>query len=192
MKKLKMAMAFLIALLFIMMPLPAADLYIRLYPEEIEDDDFSLYYSTDTSDFSQEQCIDGEVDWERSMVTFRLDHTLERHITGLRLDVPYSENLLEISNITVSSAGIIQKQFNPSTFFAEENILFKNDMGTISLVTSRNHAYLSTSGEDPFLILAPGLVAEILGAYSHLRLTRLGICLFLFLGYRMYRRNLFQ
>ena len=97
-----------------------------------------------------------------------------------------------VSNITVSSAGIVQKQFIPSNFFAGDNVIHKNDISDISLATAQNRAYVATSGEDPYVVLSENLTHQITDGYSTYRLTRLAICLFLGGCYLMYRKKLFD
>lgn len=192
MKKIKIAIIFLITVAFILMPFPSADINIRLHFMDSAEGTYALYYSTQTSGFSQEQCIIAEVDSDSNQVTFHLDSSLENQLTGLRLDFPAGDNLICISNVTVSSAGIVQKQFNPCDFFATANLTHINDIEPISIATAQNRAYVPTAGSDPYVILAQNLLEEIRDGYSHLRLTRLGICLFAAACYFMYKKNLFS
>ena len=193
MKKAKFIIIFLVVLAFILVPFPAADLYIRVHFTETGGDSCSLYYTTTSNPvYTGDQCITSAIDYDLNQVTFCLDASLEKELTGLRLDFPGSGNLIGIDNITVSSAGIIQKQFNPCKFFADENIIQKNDIPEISLVTARNRAYLLPGTTDPYVVLSPALTAEITDGYSHLRLTRLSICLFVVACVFFYRKNLFS
>lgn len=192
MKKVKFIIIFLLAVAFILMPFPSADINIRLHFWGATEGNFALYYATQTAGFSQEQCLVKAVDSERNQVTFHLDSSLEDQLAGLRLDFPAGNNVICVSNITVSSAGIVQKQFNPCDFFAPENLTNQNDIDPISLATAQNRAYVPTTGEDPYVIAAQNLLEEIRDGYSHLRLTRLGICLFAFACYLLYKKNLFS
>lgn len=179
MKKAKFIIIFLIAIAFVLVPFPASDLYIRVHFNEVVGNRCSLYYTTASVPvYTDEQCVTSTIDYESKMVTFRLDGSLEKELTGLRLDFPTDGGLICINNITVSSAGIIQKQFNPCKFFAPENIAHKNDIPEISLATARNWTYMALGTTDPYLVLSPELTVQIINGYSHLRLTRLGICLF--------------
>ena len=89
-------------------------------------------------------------------VSFLLDGSLEGHLTGLRLDFPHSEQLIGIKTVTVSSAGVIQKEYNPCHFFAPENITL-NHNADVTLVLPRNRVYVSAGADDPFLILSDAL-----------------------------------
>lgn len=187
-----MAIIFLIAIVFVLIPFPSADINIRLHFMGNAEGTYAFYYATQTAGFSQEQCIIAEADSESTSVTFHLDHSLEDQLTGLRLDFPAGDNLICISNVTVSSAGIVQKQFNPCNFFAPENLTHQCDIEPISLATAQNRVYVPTAGEDPYVILAQNLLEEVRDGYSHLRLTRFGICLFAAACYVMYKKNLFS
>lgn len=179
-KILYIVLVLLLMFVFIMFPLPASDLRIRIHFDAIEGDSLVLYYTTDSAnEFSGAQSISKGIDYDAKQVTFTLDSSLENHITGLRLDFPNEEQLLCISNITVSSAGTIKRQFNPCNFFSESNILYSNDIKEMSLATAQARTYLLTSSNDPYIILSPDLCRQITNCYSHFRLTRLGICIFI-------------
>lgn len=178
-----------IAVLFIMIPVPSANLYLRVHFDEIAWDKCALYYSTTSSNsFTQEQCIISEVDFDKKQVTFCLDGTLSNQLTGLRLDFSNNEDLICIKSVTVSSAGIIQKEFDPITFFGEENVSHTN-AAEITLVKPTERAYILTEANDPFIILSESLVAEIADCFSSFRLSRLAICLFVAGCYIMYKRK---
>ena len=168
----------LITIIFIFFPHPASDLYLRITFEQFEGDGCSLYYTTDTDgNFSQEKCITSEIDPDTMQVSFRLSGALDGHLTGLRLDFPHTDQLLAIKTVTVSSAGVIQKEYNPCHFFAPENIGL-NHNADVTLVLPRNRVYVSTSEDDPFLILSDALTSQIDGCYSHQTGSRLLLCLF--------------
>lgn len=192
-KKIIWCLAVLLAAVFVWMPFPASDLYVRIYFDEIAGDSCSLYYGTDVQgSFVSEQCIHSEIDHDANMAEFRLDSSLYNHLTGLRLDLPKQlEQLLCIKNISVSSGGVIRKEYNPCTFFAPENLSYTNET-TISLVSIRDRVYIQTGGNDPYLILSQGLTADIHGLYSRRRLSRLFLCLFVAGSYLLTRRKLFH
>lgn len=168
----------LAAVLFVFWPRKASALYLRVTFEEFTGDACSLYYTTDSDgNFSQEKCISSEVDPDTMQATFRLDGSLAGHLTGLRLDFPHTEQLLGIKDVTVSSAGVIQKEFNPCHFFAPENIGLSHN-ADVTLVVPRNRVYISAGADDPFLILSDGLTAQITDCYSHQTGFRLLVCLF--------------
>lgn len=178
MKKLKILILFLAVAAFILIPLPAADVYVRLHFSEAGGDNCSLYYTTgDFPNFSQDKCIISDIDYEKNEVTFRLDSSLEGKITGFRLDFPNTQSLIGIENITVSSAGIVQKQYNPCDFFEEKNVIYVNQ-AEYSLVRPHNRTYIAPNGDDTYFIFSDTLACELNNSYSHFRLTRLGICFF--------------
>lgn len=191
-KKIIWGIAVLLAAAFIWMPFPASDLYLRIHFDEIAGTACGLYYGTDVQgNFSAEQYISSEIDQEKKLAEFRLDSALYNHLTGLRLDLPKEqEQLLLIKNVSVSSGGIIQKEYNPCTFFAPENLPFTNGV-ELSLVSIRDRVYIQTYGNDPYLILSQGLVADIQSLYSRRRLSRLFLCLFAAGSYVLARKKLF-
>lgn len=180
-KKLLYSVLILILMfVFIMLPLPASDLRIRIHFDTIEGNNLVLYYSTDsTNDFSDAQSISQGIEQDTKQVTFTLPSSLENHITGLRLDFPDEEQLLCVRSITVSSAGTVKRQYNPCNFFSASNILYSNGINAVSLATAQKRTYVLTSSDDPYMILSPDLCRQITDCYSHFRLTRLGICIFI-------------
>lgn len=170
---------FLLMAAFIMIPAPASNIYIRIYFDEIQGERCALYYAVDGIEtFSQEQCISSVIDYDKQMVEFILEPSLEGHITELRLDFPDEPQLLCVKAITISNAGVIKREYNPCDFFAGENILYSNDIDEISLATARARTYISAVSDDPFLILSGGLCRQIMNCYGHFRLTKLAICVF--------------
>lgn len=183
--------ALLAACAFVLIPLPATDLIIRVYFTDIVGSDCSLYYTTDfDGSFSENQRIISNIDYDNMSVEFRLDGSLENHITNLRLDFPVEEQLIGIKDITASSAGIIRKSYNPCDFFADENIAFTND-ASVTLVHPRNRAYISTGNVDPFIGLSAPLIKQLQRHYSHLMLSRFFICAFIGSCYALSRKKLF-
>lgn len=178
MKKLKMFIIFLAAVAFVLIPLPAADVYVRIQFSEVQGENCALYYATAVSPgFSQDKCIISDIDYDKKQVTFRLDSSLEGQLTGLRLDFPVTDALIGVEKVTISSAGIIQKQYNPCDFFAEENIAHVNQ-AEYSLVIPKNRFYVAPKGEDPYMILSETPVRLVNQGYSHFTLSRIGMCLF--------------
>ena len=111
-------------------------------------------------------------------MTFRLDSSLDGHITGLRLDFPSLDQLIIIKDVTVSSAGVVKKEFNPCFFFADGNIIAKNGINAMNLVTAKTSAFIKTTSEDPFLVFSDGLSKKVTDRFSHYYLTKLLISLF--------------
>lgn len=192
MKIVKIVIIFLISAAFLLVPFPAADVNFRLHFKDTVEGSCALYYATDTAGFSQEQCIIADVESETNRVTFHLDSSLENSLKGLRLDFPDGNNLICVDKVTISSAGIVQKQYDPSMFFGETNITNRNDIQDISLATAQDRAYVLTNGADPYVLLSSVLVEDVKDSFSHLFLTRLGILLFVAGCYFMYRKNLFS
>lgn len=62
-KKILWGFAVLLAAVFVWMPFPASDLYLRIYFDEIAGDSCRLYYGTDVQgSFTPEQCISSIID----------------------------------------------------------------------------------------------------------------------------------
>lgn len=192
-KKIICLFSFFLVAVFVLLPAPAASLNLRFHFSEMTGDSCSLYYTTDTSNtFNGEQQYLSEIDYEKNLVEFRLDPSLDGHITGLRLDFPSEEQLLSIDNITVSSAGVIKRRYNPCDFFAAENIVGTHGTGEPSLVATRSLAYFSTTSDDPYVILSENLCRQITACYSHYRLTRLSICVFLLACFILGKKKIFK
>lgn len=191
-KKIMWLFAVLLAVAFILIPIPASDLIIRISFVEIGGDACNLYYTTDTAnDYSDEQCLRSEIDYEKNQVEFRLDGSLKNHLTGLRIDFPHVEQVICIKTITVSNAGVIQKEFNPCHFFAESNIVSAHE-AEVSLVNPRNRAYISTSEKDPYLVLSAALTDQLQDCYRSKHLSRLLVCLFIAGSYFLAKKKLFH
>ena len=191
MKRKSSLIILLLIILVIIIPQPSADIYIRLHFSEIAGDKLQLFYSTDTSDFfSQEQSITSVVDKEKKQVTFRLDGELYKHITGLRLDFPL-QDVLKVSSITVSSGGVVKKQYDPIHFFAPASITVTNDVELI-LIESRRITAVSTGEVDPFVDLSGPLTADICHSFSHFWITKIVICLFILLCYVLSQKRIFD
>lgn len=184
--------AILLSLLFVFLPSSASDLIIRVYFDEIAGNSCALYYTTDEDPaFSDAQCIVADIDYAQKKVEFRLKGDLEGHLDSLRLDFPHlTEQLVCVKNITLSSAGVIQKQYDPCHFFAGENIASAHEV-SVTYIYPRNRAYLSAGADDPYIVLSPEFTRQIGNHYSHQIISRLTLCLFLFGTYLLARKKLF-
>ncbi|MCM1325767.1 MAG: hypothetical protein NC094_05375 [Bacteroidales bacterium] len=184
--------AILLSLVFIFLPFPASDLIIRIYFDEIAGDSCVLYYTTkENPSFCEEQSISSDIDYAQKKVEFRLNGNLEGHLDNLRLDFPpHTEQLICVKNITLSSAGVIRREYTSCSFFAAENIASAQET-SVTLVHPRNRAYLSTGSDDPYILLAPGLTRQIADCYSHRTISRLALCLFFFGSCLLARKRLF-
>lgn len=192
-KRIILGVVLLAAIAFVLMPFPASDLIIRIYFDDIQGEVCGLYYSTDLGrGFSEREYISCDIDYDRKMVEYRLDGSTEGKLTALRLDWP---NLLEqvicVKSITVSSGGVIRKEFNPCSFFAEESVALAHET-SVTLVHPKNRAYLSCGTDDPYQILSDNMTAEIRGCFSHRRLSRLCLCVFLAASLFFAKKNLFK
>lgn len=175
-----LALAIVLSALFIFAPFSASDLILRVYFEDIKGENCVLYYALDTENvFTQEKSIVSEIDYGQKMVEFRLDGSYDGHLTMLRLDFPQqAEQLLCIKDITVSSGGVIQKEYSPCVFFEDQNIDLMRGIEA-SRVYLQKRTYLQIGPEDPYVILSGGMTQEIQGHFSHRRISRLCLCLFL-------------
>ncbi|MCM1118904.1 MAG: hypothetical protein NC543_06025 [bacterium] len=178
-KYLPLLFILILSLILIFKPHSASAMIIRVYFTEISGNSCGLYYTTDLQNsFSETQCIVSNIDYDQKMVEFRLDSSLAGHLTGLRLDLPSSaEQLLCVKNISISSGGVIQREYNPCDFFAEENLLLEHEVH-LDLVRPRNCAYLLTGADDPYVVFSSPLVDQIEGCFSHRIWSHILLCLF--------------
>ena len=182
-------------IIFLLIPLSASDLILRITWAEsdpIEPHNFFLYYTMDGQVWSEDQKILGSLDEERGIVSFQLDSSLEGHLTGLRIDFPNQQQVVSVKNITVSSAGFPKKQYNPCFFFDAANQKAQNGLYAVNLVPTRARVYISTTPEDPCIVLSDVLTQQIVRLFSHYRMTRLFICLFVLACYLSYQKKLFK
>lgn len=178
----------ILILAFILMPFPASGLTIRLYFDKFQGDTLVMYYTTDENpNMGKEQIIVGTVDAENKLAVFKLSPEVADHIDRIRFDFPETEQTLSIRNISVSSAGVVQHNYNPCDFFSESNITGMNDIPQISLIEQEETAYIRTNESDPFISFHNGLVRDMLQYRSSYRLTRLAACILVVFGYVLYR-----
>lgn len=178
----------ILMLAFILMPIPASGLTIRLYFDKFQGDGLVMYYTTDENPhMGMEQIIAGTIDAGNKIAVIKLSPELADHIDLIRLDFPETEQTLSIRNISVSSAGVIQHNYSPCDFFSETNIADKNDIPQISLIEGEKTAYIRTNESDPYLLFNSGLVRDMLQYRSSYRLTRFAACILIVLGYVLYR-----
>lgn len=181
----------IIAVAFVAIPFPVADVIIRIDFDNIAGSSCSLYYSTDTSlSYSEEQCIQSSFDSETNQMTFRLDGSLAKQIQFLRLDFENREDLICINDVSVSSAGIVQKEYHPSKFFSSDNITFTNN-ADITAATAMDLAYVSTTENDPYIIFSNELSRDVMSHASSYRLTRALICVFIGVAIILMKKKVF-
>lgn len=181
----------IIAAVFVAIPFSPADIFIRIDFSDIASDSCALYYSTGTPfSYSEEQCIHSSIDAELNQVSFRLDGSLAEQILDLRLDFANQEDLICINDVSVSSAGIVKKEYHPCTFFASNNIALTNG-ATISVAETVDLAYISTTANDPYIIFTNEITYDIMSHVSSYRLTRTLICLFVGVAIILMKKKLF-
>lgn len=188
-----LAAALLLAAIYVFFPRPASDLVITISFWEISQSrsGCSLYYTTDTQpEYSDEQRVSGDIDYNKMQVSFRLDGALEDHLTGLRLDFPEKKQQFYIKSVMVSSAGVPQKDYNPCIFFDEENIIARNDLD-FSTLDASNSVYVSTGKTDPYLVFSDSLVKQVENCFSHQTGSRMLVCVFLVAVFVIARRGIF-
>lgn len=176
--------------LFIFYPFTCTKLHLKIY---FHDDsaytDCRLYYSTlsdpvmsnETSSYAS--VSDGKAD---IVLSSRLCKTL----TGIRLDFSPTDSLIHIDRIELCSAGFVQKSFDASDFFAEDNLIAENDISSITLVGTS--AYIGTDGMDPYLVFSEDMTQTFNDAFSHYTGTKAGICIFLAVAVLLSRKKLFS
>lgn len=185
-------LCFLLLVAAVLLPPRSADIHLILSFDKIESGECTLYYETaDCPGYSQERCITTPIT-EDQTVDFFIDAALVRQITGLRIDMQNTEQLICLKNISVRSAGMIQKNFNPCFFMASENIAARNAISEISLVTTQKRAFLRCSADDPYWILSSELVQDIQAGQSHYLKTRFGLLLFLFFCWLFRQKKVFS
>lgn len=178
-------------LIFVFVPFPASDLHVKLIFEDTQIQDGVLYFETDVEPgFSQDKYI--IIPNENGAVDFLLDSSLADHITGLRIDMPNIDQIICVKNISIHSGGVIKKEYNPCDFFAEENISYTNHISDISLVTSRNRVYMKSSNDDPYLVLSNEFVRDINKYFSHYRLTRFFVFVFVLGSFLSWEKGSFS
>lgn len=183
----------ILMLAFVLMPLPASGLTIRVYFDEFTGNSLEMYYTTDENPvMGPNQRYTATVDAQSNLAVIKLPPELADHVTQIRFDFPETEQVLSITDISVSSAGVIQHHYDPYDFFSENNILSKNSIPKIDLVESRQTAYIQTSDRDPYLVISSELLCDMLHYRSSYRKTRLVACILLALGYASYRMGLFD
>jgi hypothetical protein len=150
-----------------------------------------MYYATYDRDFSEDTKIRGSIDYENSVITFDVPSNLEKRITGLRLDFPAEDKIVKMDSVSISSGGLIKKNYTGDYFFTGGNIPYMHGIGSISLVTSRGVAYIKTLENDPYVILSESLTNEIGRCFSHYYISRGLLVLLIVLFAVSYRINLF-
>ena len=184
-----------IILLIMLFPYRTSDLYIRIEfnPDSVEitEEPFYLYYELDGEDFKGDAYLESKNNPEKSEVVFRIPSEYKNHLSGIRIDFPPRNMLYEVKSVSVLSAGMVKKRFLPNKFFADANVVAKNDINEIDLVPSRLRAYISTGSADPYIVLGQELTSKIEGCYSVYMLTRILLCAFACLCFFSLKKGMF-
>lgn len=197
-KKLIALAALLLAAIFILLPGPSSGVCLRFQlhipkDDTAEYDDFKIYYTSHKIPaFCEEQTIVGELTEATGVITFNLTPAIVDDIGCIRFDFPQLEQEVAFKAISVSSAGVIKKNFNPCTFLAEENMDEEHDLKSVSISPAMGRVTYETYSDDPYLVFSNDLLYQIIKHNSHYRLTRFVICLLIGLGYFLWKRNLFH
>lgn len=180
-------------LLFIVLPLPASGLCIRLHFSEITNPAGFLYYTTrENPNISEDQKITGVYNEDRKEVSFWIDGIHAGELSALRLDFANDSQLIGIDGVSFSSAGVIKKQYNPVKMFGDRGVVQKNDIEALDLLTASKQVYILTAENDPYLLFSPDVLNAVNGSFSRYRLSRFLICLFLGIMYILYQCKLFS
>ncbi len=196
-KVMRIALAILATVVFLLLPIPRSNLYlcVEFSAESQNIKSCRLYYTTASSpETSSLACLTegNNVSGTPTQARFRLEPSLlSEQITSLRLDLPNQEQIVCVKSVTVSSSGVIKKEFNPCYFFSDANIMFSNSITGRSLLPFRRIAYIATDPSDPYLVFSDTLVSEIQDCSDNYVLTRLCICLFLAVLFLSYRKKIF-
>lgn len=174
---------------YVLYPFRCTDLHIKIYlTEDSAYTDFSVYYTTaDAPVFHGEHLIHANT--EEFMADILLPKELCKNLTGLRLDLSHADSPISIKRVELCSGGFIRRTFDGSDFMNAAYIAGSNDIASIQQVFET--AYLSTSGNDPYIIFSPEMVKTGNEAFSHYTGTKLFLCLFIIATVFLARRKLF-
>lgn len=189
--------AVLAAVLFVLLPLPDSNLYLCVEFDETcaNIKNCRLYYTTAaSSEYYSLPCLAEENNSSGTplQARFRIEPSvLSEQITSLRLDLPDLEQIVCVKSVSVSSAGVIKREFDPCYFFSDANIALTNSITQRSLLPFRRIAYIATEAADPYLVFSDTLIREITDCSGSYVWTRLLICLFLAILFFSNRKKIF-
>lgn len=174
---------------FIFYPFMCTKLHLKVYfHKDSAFTDCRLYYSTlsdpimSNKTSSYAPISDGKAD-------IILSSELCGSLTGIRLDFAQADALLHINRIELCSGGFVQKSFDASEFFAADNVIAANDIDSITAVGTS--AYISTQGNDPYLVFSEDMTQTFNDAFSHYTKTKVAICLFIVATVLLSHKKLF-
>ena len=192
-KKLPFLIPILITIFVFLLPVQNPGLKLRFYFYNTEGDSYRLYYSTNySSQMDEDKVLLADYNPELKMATFSLSPELVRDVSCLRLDFPPISQLVEIRDVSVSSAGMVTHRFNPSRFFAEENLTATNCISDMNVSPAKARAYFQVDGNNPYIVFSNPLLNKILFFRSRYIIPRLLFCLFVWIGFLLTRKNLFS
>lgn len=190
-KKMAKIIPLIIMLVIILLPLPADDLYIHFHIKEGALSGYRLYYATEECPvFTEDRYVDSDFDEKNSMISFKLDNSLEGKITGLRLDLLPKDDCVSMDSVSLNSGGLIVKRWSVTKVFSEKDLLMVNGV-VVQTVPSREIVYFFTTENDPYVVFSGDAVAKLSGAFSHKALTKICIALLIGIGAFFYNKDLF-
>lgn len=175
--------------IFIFYPFMCTGLHLKIYfHDDSADTDCRLYYST-LSDpvMSNETSFSAPILEQKADIV--LPSELCRSLTGIRLDFSQADSLIHIDRVELCSGGFVQKSFDASEFFAEDNLIASNDISSITPVGTS--AYIAAEGIDPYLVFSEDMTRTFNNAFSHYTKTKAGICIFFVAAILLSRKKLF-
>lgn len=192
-KKLPFLLLIVLTISVFLIPMPNPDIKLRFYFDNMEGDFFRLYYTTNySSQMDEEKVLQAEYDPELRMATFSLSPELVSEVSSLRLDFPPISQLIGIRDVSVSSAGMVTHRFNPSRFFAEENLIATNCISKMNVAPAKAKAYFQLDGNTPYIVFSNPLLNKILFFRSRYIFPRLLFCLLVWVGFLLTKRNLYS
>lgn len=179
-----------VACAFIFYPFMCTDLHLKIYfAQDSAYTECSLYYTTtDAPDMSDDKLLYADITSGKADLV--LPEELCGNLTGLRLDLEKTDNLICINRIELCSGGFVRKTFDASQFFTEENITATNDIS--SLQSADIITYIGTSGNDPYILFDSEVVKQCNDAYSHYTGTKAFLCLFVLTAFLLARKKLYM
>lgn len=172
--------AAIITIIIVLLPFPNSDTHLRIQVKNFDGDDCRLYYSLDDAHtFSEEQKVMSTFHAETNQIEFILDSSYADKITGLMIAFPYDKKGFQIHDLTLSSAGVIQKRISSYKFFSGNNIEVFHEIKDFTFLPAQNCVFLKSTKEDSYFVLGQLPVSWIVKANSNYKLSRLFVCLFL-------------
>lgn len=178
-----------VACAFIFYPFMCTDLHLKIYfAQDSAYTECSLYYATtDAPDMSDDNLL--YADMTSGKADLVIPRELCGNLTGLRLDLEKTDNLICINRVELCSGGFVRKTFDASQFFTEENIAATNDIS--SLQNADIITYIGTDGSDPYILFGSEMIQQCNDAYSHYTGTKAFLCLFVLTAFLLARKKIY-